>query len=148
MRILLRRLAGFLAGLVVAFLAVQVAELGVHALYPPPPGTNMKDFEQVKKFVASLPAIADVLVLSGWLVGTLAGTYLATRIGGHVAEGYALTLILFSAGIMNALMIPQPKWFTAASFVIYIVIGFLGTRLGVRGRASRPARAQAFREYE
>lgn len=143
---LLRRLGGFFAGIIVAFLLVQVAELGVHALYPPPPGMNMKDFAQVKKFVASLPTTAYLLVLSGWLVGTLIGTYLATRIGGSVAEGYVLTLVLLCAGIMNAVMIPQPMWFSAASFVIYVVAGVLGTRLAARAQASRPVGAPASRE--
>ncbi len=46
-----RRIGAVIAGLVVAFLLVQVAELLVHQLYPPPPGTNLKDFSEVKKFV-------------------------------------------------------------------------------------------------
>lgn len=124
-----RRIGGVIAGLVVAFLLVQVAELLVHQLYPPPPGTNMKDFSEVKKFVSSLPAAALVLVLAGWLVGTVTGTFIAARIGRSAVPGYVVGAILFAAGVMNSIVIPQPVWFSAVSFVIFFTMTIVGSRL-------------------
>ena len=123
-----------MAGLILAFVLVQAAEFGVHMLYPPPPGTNMRDMKAVKAFVATLPAPAFILVLAGHLVGTLAGTYVAARIARTAVAAYILGAILFAGGIMNAIMIPQPIWFSAASFVIYIAMTFAGARLGVSTR--------------
>jgi hypothetical protein len=62
---MLRKIGGVVAGLLIAFVLVEAAELIVHQLYPPPPGTNMKDFNEVKKFVSTLPTTALVLVLTG-----------------------------------------------------------------------------------
>jgi hypothetical protein len=128
---MLRKIGGVLLGLVVAFLLVQLSESLVHQFYPPPPGTNMHDFNEVKKFVATLPVTALLLVLSGHLMGTLAGTFTAARVGRSVVPGYVLGAFLLAAGIANAFIIPQPVWFSAASFVIYITMTLVGTRIGV-----------------
>lgn len=127
---ILRRIGAVLLGLVIAVAIVQIAEYGVHRMYPPPPGYDMRNMEQVKKFVAALPMPAMLLVLAGWLVGTLLGTWTAAKIGRTRVAGYVLGAILLCGGIANAFIIPQPIWFTAASFVIYIGATIGGTRLG------------------
>ncbi len=132
-----RKLGGFFAGLIIAFVIVQIAEVGVHAMHPFPPSVDSKDFAQIKKYVASLPMSAMILVLTGWLVGTFAGTFTATRISRSAMTGYVLTGVLFGAGIVNSILIPQPVWFSAASYVIYLVAGFAGTRIASnRGAAT------------
>jgi hypothetical protein len=127
---MLRKIGGVLLGLVVAWLLVMLAEALVHKFYPPPAGINMNDFNEVKKFVASLPVSALLLVLSGWLMGTLAGTFAAARVGRSATPAYVLGAILLAAGIANAIIIPQPVWFSAVSFVIYITMSLTGARLG------------------
>ena len=132
-----RRIGAAILGLIVAVLIVQAAELIVHQLYPPPPGYNMRDMNDVKKFVATLPALAMVLVLAGWLVGTVAGTFLAARVGRSAVPAYVVGGLLLIAGIANAIIIPQPVWFSAVSFVIYIAMTFVGTALWRRDVARR-----------
>ena len=127
---MLRKIGGVLLGLLIAALLVQLAEMLVHQLYPPPPGTNMNDFNEVKKFVAALPLTALVLVLAGWLLATFAGTFVAARVGRGVVPGYVLGAFLLAAGIVNSVVIPQPVWFSAVSFVIYIAMSVVGARLG------------------
>lgn len=127
---ILRGIGGFIAGLVLAFLLVQAAEFGVHLLYPSPPGTNMRDMKAIKTFVATLPMPAFILVLVGWLVATFAGAFLAARIGRSMIPGYILGVVLLAGGIANAIIIPQPVWFSAASFVIYIGMTIVGSKLG------------------
>jgi hypothetical protein len=131
----LRRIGAVIAGLIVAWCFVAGAEFFVHRLYPPPPGTNMEDFAQVKKFVASLPATAYVLVLAGWLVATFVGTLVAAKIGRTRVSAYIVGGILLCAGIANAIMIPQPIWFSIVSFAIYIGMTILGARAGAPARA-------------
>ncbi len=56
----------------------------------------MRDMNDVKKFVASLPVTAMVIVLAGWLVATFVATFVAAKIGRSFVPGYG--------GIANALV--------------------------------------------
>jgi len=131
----MRRVLGVIVGLVVAFVCVQGAELISHQLYPFPPGADMHDMATIKRFVATLPPPAFVLVLAGWLVGTLLGTFVAAKIGRSRVPAYVLGAILLAAGIMNSIVIPQPLWFSAVSVVIFVVGTFIGARLATTRRA-------------
>jgi hypothetical protein len=134
----LRAFLGVLAGLVVSWIFVMIAEAFVHKLYPPPAGTNMEDWEQVKKFVGSLPMAALLMVLGGWLLGTLLGTFTAAKIGRTAVAGYIVGTILLAAGVANSVMIPQPLWFSIASFVIYIAMTLAGSRAAAPAVRSAP----------
>jgi pimeloyl-ACP methyl ester carboxylesterase len=126
----LRYIGGIIAGMIAAFALVASAEAVVHVLYPPPPGTNMDDFEQVKKFVAALPLTALVLVLAGWLIGTFVATWLAAKIARDPISAYIVGALLLAGGVFNAIKIPQPVWFSIVSFVIYIGATWVGARAG------------------
>lgn len=135
----LRRIFAVLLGIVIAVAIVQFSELGVHAMNPPPAGTDMRDMNQVKAYVAALPLIALLLVLGGWLAGTLLGTWSAARVGRSAIPAYVVGAILLCAGIANAFIIPQPMWFSIASFVVYIGGTLIAVRLVAPQRASPPA---------
>ena len=136
---MLRKIGAFIAGLVVAIVVVNGAERIVHSLHPFPPGMNTRDFAQIKAFVATLPLSALLIVLTGWLIGTTAGTFTAARIGRSAVTGYVLGACLIALGIFNAIIIPQPPWFSAVSFVVYIIGTVLGVRLGAPRRELQPA---------
>ena len=125
----MRGILGVIAGFVAAFLCVQGAEMFVHHLYPFPPGADMHDMSVIKAFVAALPVQAFVLVLAGWLVGTLVGTFIAAKIGRSRIPAYVLGVLLLCGGIANSIIIPQPFWFTAVSIVIFLVVPFAGMAL-------------------
>jgi hypothetical protein len=127
-----RKIGGVVTGFIIAVVLVQCAEAIVHVLYPFPPGMNQHDMADIKKFVSTLPLQALLLVLTGWLIGTLAGTYAAARIGRSAVPAYVLGALLLAAGIVNAIIIPQPVWFSAVSFVIYIGMTFVGAKLAAR----------------
>ena len=86
---ILRRIGAVLVGVIVAVVIVQVTELGVHMMYPPPPGYNMRDMNAMKAFVAKLPAPAFILVLVAATVVSVGQAYRATR-----AEQLAVVTIL------------------------------------------------------
>jgi hypothetical protein len=136
---ILRRIGAVLLGLVIAIAIVQIAELGVHGMYPPPPGTNMHDMNAIKAYVASMPVAPLLLVLAGWLVGTLLGTWVAARTGRSAVPAYVVGALLLCGGIANSFLIPQPVWFSIASLVIYIG----GTLIAVRVASPPPAAASA-----
>ena len=127
---MLRRIGAVVAGLISAWLVVSIAEAVAHKIYPPPRGMDMTDFNQVKQFVASLPLSALLIVLAGWLVGTFMGTWLASRISQNRVPGYVVGAILLAAGIANAVLIPQPVWFSVVSFMVYVGMTLLGARVG------------------
>ena len=133
---ILRRIGAVLLGIIVAVVIVQVTELGVHMMYPPPPGYNMRDMNAMKAFVAKLPAPAFILVLAGWLIATLIGTWLAAKIGRTAVTGYVVGALLLCGGIANAFIIPLPAWFSIASFVIYIAMTIIGAMLGSPHRSA------------
>ena len=122
----LRRIGAVIVGLIVAAVLVEGAEAIVHSMHPFPPGMDQHDMAQIKKFVSTLPTDALVIVLAGWLLGTIAGTFTAVKIAGTRVPGYVLGAILLAAGIANAIIIPQPLWFSIVSFVIYIGGTFAG----------------------
>jgi len=125
----MKAVLGVIAGIIVAFVCVQGAEMITHHYYPFPPGADMKDIATIKRFVATLPSTAFVLVLAGWFVGTLLGTYLAAKIGRSRVPAYVVGALLLCGGIFNTIMIPQPVWFSAIGFVIFIVVPFAGIAL-------------------
>lgn len=127
-----RPIGAVIAGLIVAFLLVFGAEGIAHKVYPPPAGMNMQDMAQVKAFVATLPLSALLIVLAGWLIATFVGTWLAAKIAQNAIPAFILGALLLAAGIANAFMIPQPVWFSIASFVIYIGATMVGARVGVQ----------------
>jgi len=135
---MMRGVLGVIVGLVVAFVCVQAAEMITHQLYPFPPGADMHDMATIKKFVATLPTTALVLVLSGWLVGTLLGTFVAAKIGRSRVPAYVLGVLLLCGGIANSFVIPQPVWFTAVSIVIFIAATFAGIAIA---KPAQPATA-------
>jgi len=134
---ILRYIGAVILGWIVAFLLVFGAEGISHRIYPPPPGMNLRDFSQVKAFVATLPLSVLLIVLAGHLVATFAGTWLAAKIAHSPIAGYILGALLLCAGIANAFIFPQPVWFSLASFVIYIGATMVGVRAGTpKGVAS------------
>ena len=122
----MRAVLGAVAGLVAAFVCVQIAEMITHQLYPFPPGADMHDMATIKKFVATLPLTAMLLVLAGWLIGALLGTFVAAKIGRSRVPAYVVGVLLLCAGIANSFLIPQPVWFTAVSMVIFLAAPFVG----------------------
>ena len=124
----LRRILAVIAGFVAAVACMLIAEQINHRLYAIP-NIDYKDQVAVKKLVSSLPSGAFVLVLAGWFVGTLVGTFLAAKIGRSRVPAYVVAVLLLLGGVMNAMMLPQPLWFNALAFLIFVGVPFAGIAL-------------------
>ena len=127
---MLRRIGAVIAGLIAAWLPIGFTETINRHLYPPPPGLDMHSRADIFRYVGTLPTTAFVLVLAGWLVGTFLGTWVAAKIARSAIPAYILGAILLAAGIFNTIAIPQPVWFSIASFLIYIGGTVAGARAG------------------
>jgi len=134
---ILRGIGAVILGLIVAFLLVFGSEAISHQIYPPPPGMDMSDMTKVKAFVATLPLSVLLIVLAGHLIATFVGTWLAAKVARTPIAAYILGALLLCAGIANAVMLPQPVWFSVASFVSYIGATWAGARAGMPARVAQ-----------
>ncbi|HSY51795.1 MAG TPA: hypothetical protein VLC46_23535 [Thermoanaerobaculia bacterium] len=134
---ILRGIGAVILGLIVAFLLVIGVEAISHRIFPPPAGMDMRDMAQVKAFVATLPLSVLLIVLAGHLIATFAGTWLAAKVARTPIAGYILGALLLCAGIANAFMLPQPVWYSIASFVIYVGATWAGARAGIPARVAQ-----------
>ncbi len=128
----LRHIGAAIAGLIAAFLVIFVSESISHRIFPPPPGMSMQDMAQVKAFVATLPLSVLLIVLAGHLIAAFAGTWIAAKISHSAITGFVVGALLLCGGIANAIMLPQPVWYSIASFVIYFSATWVGARMGAR----------------
>lgn len=132
--IVLRCLGAVLAGLVVAVLEIACIQVVSSMIYPPPADLDMNNPEALGEYMANMPLSALLLVLVSYAVGTLLGTWLATRLGyrRHFAHGIAVGLLLVLAGVVNMISLPHPAWFAVASVVVFLVFTGVGIWLARR----------------
>jgi len=84
--------------------------------------------------LASAPVGALLVVLLGWVLGSLLGGFLAAWIGGNAPVAHALVLggLLTPAGIANNLMLPPPARFWVPTLVVLLPAAYAGARLAPR----------------
>jgi hypothetical protein len=134
-----RGLLGVTGGLILGVLCVVGFELISNVFLPLPEGLDIKNRVAMAEYVATVPIAALILVLSGYLVGTLAGSWTATKIGRSALPGYITGGLLLVAGVSNMVTNPHPSWFWIASIIIFIAMTIVGTRLARPAIASAPA---------
>jgi hypothetical protein len=88
--------------------------------------TNM---DSVRAHMAEIPAAAFGFVLLGYVLGALVGGYTAARIGRAAMLALVVGAILMAFGILNVVLIPHPRWFTVATFVVFLPAAWLGGKL-------------------
>ena len=139
---MLRKISAVLLGVLLAFATVMLIEWISHQIYPLPPGLDFKDPEQVRLFTSNLPLGALLLVLLGWLLGTITGGLTASHVARERPLVFASIIgaVMMAATIANLAMIPHPTWFSIAAIM---VIG-VGTLLASRWSSITGSRTRAF----
>jgi hypothetical protein len=130
---ILRRIFGVILGFVVASAVMMLIEFtNGHLLYPDlgRAAKHIKDAAAMRDLMASAPTGAFVVVLGGWLLGSIAGGWTATRFTRTDSGVPALILgvLLTLAGISNNLMMPPPAWFWVASLAVLLPGSWYGGR--------------------
>ena len=156
---MIRSIAGVIAGFVVASVVMMSMEFAnAHLFYPEfaqladsrdkevtrealasaPVGAApdsrqlvLRRREAVREVLASAPVGALLVVALGWVLGSLAGGFVAAWIGRRtpIVHGLVLGGLLTLAGIANNLMLPPPLWFWIATFVVFFPATCAGARL-------------------
>ena len=141
-----RIIAAVLAGMLVAMGVITGVEWLNSMLYPMPPGLDPRNPEQVKVFAAQLPVAAFLVILCGWALGTLAGAFVATRVGPdrRIGPGMVVGAILLSSSVAIMRMIPHPTFMWVGAFVVFPLFTYLGVMLGRGPAANREAAGKLF----
>ncbi|HJV89079.1 MAG TPA: hypothetical protein VJ623_02135 [Holophagaceae bacterium] len=131
---ILRRIFGVILGFVVASAVMLLIEFtNGHLLYPEVGAAAklVKTSAQMKDLMAQVPAGSLGVVIVGWLLGSIAGGWAATRIARSESAGPAISLgvLLLLAGISNNLMMPPPTWFWVLSLAVFFPGAWYGARL-------------------
>ena len=114
-----RNIGAALAGVAIAFVLVMLIEKIGHLIYPPPADLDYTDPEAIKPYIATLPFIALLFPMIAWVVGTFAGTIVASKIGTANSLLFAGVVggLVLAATITNLIMIPHPMWFSIVSLI-------------------------------
>ena len=129
-----RKRLAVIVGFIVASAIFMIVEMANSMVMAPPSPEVMKDPAALREYMANGPVTAYVVVLIGYLLGSFAGGFVATKMGRRWSSGITLPLIV---GVLLTLcglvlfffMLPgQPIWFVAASLICYIPVTLIGHR--------------------
>ncbi|MBK8724529.1 MAG: hypothetical protein IPL96_00390 [Holophagaceae bacterium] len=134
MRSVLRTIASVILGFIVASIVMMIVEsINGRVLHPnlAKAAEGIKDRESMRALMASAPVTALLVVIIGWILGSIYGGWVAVRVAGRssIRPGLVVGVLLTLAGLANNLMLPPPLWFWFASLVVFIPAAYLGARL-------------------
>ena len=129
---ILRNILAILAGLVIgSFVNMGIIMLS-GSIIPPPEGADVTTTEGLK---AALPLFEPKHFIMPWLahaLGTLAGAFVATKIGipRKIWLGLAVGIFFLTGGIYMVASVPSPVWFSITDLALaYLPMGWLGSKL-------------------
>jgi hypothetical protein len=126
-----RNIIAVVVGLAVAIITFLIAETINHLLHPVPTNLDFKDSIAIKAFYENQPLSMWILVLAGWIIGSLLCGLLIKVISRN--ENKKLTLIagiiLTLSAVANFISLPHPTWFIIVGLIVFIPSTFLGYKL-------------------
>ena len=129
---MIRPLAGLAAGLGVAIVTMVSVEAVGNRLFPPPAGYDLSQGSAL-----SLPFETLVWPVIGWLLGALAGSWVALRASGQRWPAWVVTVCVLAASLLNLALIRHPAWMITAGVLTPLFGGWLGQQIEIRTRRSR-----------
>jgi hypothetical protein len=128
----MRKVLGVVAGVIAAFLLIALIEAINVASYPLPPELQSMDSAEgaaLAAAMAEIPLPVKILIVAGWLVGTVGGAWLALRISDWRWSGWIVAALVIAAGLVNVSLLPHPLWMQACAVAMPLAGGWLGARL-------------------
>jgi len=119
---------GLIAGLGAMALSVFLVEGLGHILWPPPEGVDLKDPEQLKAIISTIPFGAKLFVMIGWAVGALVGGLVAVRISRKRWTAWVISAAMLGLTAITLFMIPHPVWMIAGAIAIPICAALITSR--------------------
>ena len=133
---MLRKILAVLAGIVAGSVIIFLTEMLGHTVYPLPEGIDIKNPESIKDYIETAPVGAFLMVILGWVFGSLTAGFVATIIApdDYARYGMICGVILLAMGIANMAMIPHPAWMWVLGILVFLPFAWLGYKLGLRAR--------------
>ena len=134
---MVRRFLAMLAGVAVYIAVVLIADAVSHAIHPMPESVEPGDVRAMIAHIESAPFSAMLVVMLGWIVGTFAGAFTASKITleQHRLVAGIVGAVAFAGAAMNIFMIPHPLWMSIIGLAGIAVAAHLGWKLGERQTA-------------
>jgi hypothetical protein len=129
-----RSILAVAVGFVLACVVMMIVEsINGKVLYPElgKMAEGVTDRETIRKIFATAPVGSLLVVLGGWVLGSLLGGAVATWIGRQPLYRHAVILgVLVTLGaIATNLMLPPPLWFWVVGVIVPIPAACAGARL-------------------
>lgn len=126
-----RTILGVVVGLVVAMAVIFLVEGLGTALWPPPAGMDLKNEADLAHFMASASPAMKALVVSGWLLASFVGGWVAAKISRahRVSAAIVVGIGIVLGVILNATMLPHPLWMTVLGIALPIPLAWFAARL-------------------
>jgi len=123
---MLRTILATIAGILIGGIIIGIVESIGHMIYPPPEGVDMKDPEQIKTIMHTIPFGAKFAVLVAWFLGILGGGIAAVLISGRKAmPALIVAVVLLALAVVTMVMIPHPVWMMIGA-VVATALGWFG----------------------
>src|SRR5215475_13280942 len=127
MLLVIRCIAGFIAGIIGAFVGVIAMEFFSAVVHPVP-----EDFkgtqEEMSLHVEHYPHWVLAVGVLAWAASAFAGTWVAGRIGNRWSA-LCVSMLLVAAVIFNIAMLPYPLWFKMLMPLVMGVAVIAGERM-------------------
>ena len=121
----MRKILSVVLGAVAAILVVAAFDALANHFYPMPE-LESDDPAALAAVIGGMPITAKLLVVAGWLVGPLAGAWLALRISDWRMAGRIVTAVVLAGSIANILMLPHPLWMQICAVALPVAGGVIG----------------------
>lgn len=130
MNVFKKRILPVIVGLFVGWVAIFVLEAVNHIFYPPPAEIGFTDKEALAAFMQTLPTLAFVLLLIGWMIGVFLGGMAGAMVNKSAWKNTSIIIgvIVALGSIINMTFIPHPTWLIIIASVGYVPCAYLGAR--------------------
>lgn len=133
-----RKILAVVVALIAAMAVIMIVQMMNSFMVAPPTEEVMNDPVRLRVFMNSLPTTAYVVVLIGYVLGSLAGGFIVKNMSRRESPSLTLPLLigvlLTIGGLLNFfVMLPgQPLWFIGLSLLTFIPVTLLGAKLAGR----------------
>jgi len=126
-----RDIISVVLGLTIAIIIFLIVETINASLHPLPTNFDYKDSIAVKAFYENQPLSMWVLVLAGWIIGSLLCGLLIKIISKNENRKMPLIagIILTLSAVANFFSLPHPIWFIVVSLIVFIPSTLFGHKL-------------------
>lgn len=123
-----RNIISVVVGLVSAIVVFVIAETINSSLHPEPQTLNYNDSIAVKAFYNNQPLTLWLLVLVGWIIGSVLCGFLIKLISKNENKKLPIIagIILTLSAIVNFFSLPHPIWFIIVGLIIFIPSTLVG----------------------